>query len=149
MQPRFSSLLATAVVSLTVLGWAACAGASPQLRPLKSADIPVVVQDSDGPQLSAYHALPAVEQALVRHALQRLHRYQTAPRSPFEPADDLAHPTRHGGATASVGCGVIAVKQQLHVGCWQGGTVCYVAIEDGEVVDGGCHACNGTNCPTE
>ncbi len=52
--------------------------------------------------------------------------------------------------TASLGCGFNSTgSEPLQFGCWLNGNVCYVFVGGDDVVGGGCHACNGTNCPKD
>ena len=138
---RIAVFLASAFFLATSLGGPPASAADFKVNKGK---LSVVVQSEEGTRSVRYSRLSAKERRYVDQVLASLR--SAGDNLPPLPAGKLQMSSR--GTTSGLGCGVNSTNSEpVQVGCWMAGKVCYVSIGV-EGIDGGCHDCNGTNCPT-
>ncbi|HIC81790.1 MAG TPA: hypothetical protein EYH07_11600 [Kiloniellaceae bacterium] len=114
---------------------------------VNKASIPVVMQVDGVRKTVRYSQLDATQQGHFDYVISSLNAVDRdlppLPRGLLK----MSAPNRD---TASLGCGFNSTgSEPLQFGCWLNGDVCYIFVGGDDIVGGGCHQCNGTNCPKD
>ncbi|NIA71094.1 hypothetical protein HBA54_21070 [Pelagibius litoralis] len=108
--------------------------------------IPVVIQTDEGREVVRYSQLNPTQKRQLDRVLLSLKN--AGPDLPPLNQSKIRLKAIDRNPEAA-GCGFNSTgSEPFQFGCWIGGKVCYVSAGPGGV-DGGCHQCNGTNCPKD
>jgi len=140
---RRAILLAMTLIVVSVAGASA---QSTRELPTNKNEIPIFQKTEHGTRKINYSQLSAQEKRYMDQVIAELRRTDGTGLKPL-PAGKLS--VKPSGPVP-FGCGFNSTKgEPIQFGCWHGGSVCYIGVSTDGSVDGGCHSCNGSNCPTK